>query len=418
MTKKAAGNKHKASKSAKKVKVYAWEAINKRGELVKGEFHGASASLTKANLRTKGLIPKKIKKKSKSLFLRERKQRIKNADIGIFTRQMSTMLQSGIPLVQAFDIVAKSLNNISMRKLIMKIKTNVEEGDTFASALQKHPNHFSTLFCNLIATGEKSGNLEGMLDRVATYQEKFEAIKNKIKKAFIYPISVLVVATLVTAILMIKVVPQFEEMFKNFNAELPLPTQIAINISQFFQNYFVFLAIAIVVAVVAAYYAKKNIPTVAFLFDKIILRLPIVGSIIRNAIYARFARTLNITFSAGLPLVEALSSVAGATGNMIYYQTTLQIRDELATGKQLRQVMQETNLFPNMMIQMVGIGEEAGSLEDMLARVANYYEDQVDNAVDNISSLLEPIILVFLAVIVGGLVVAMYLPVFKLGNIV
>ena len=406
-----------AKKAPKKTKVYVWEAINKRGEIVKGEFQGASLALAKANLRTKGLIPKKVRKKSKSLFTSKRTQRIKNADIAVFSRQMATMLQAGIPLVQSFDIVAKSVSNASMNKLIMQLKANVEEGDTLAKALEKHPKYFNELFCNLISAGEQSGCMEGMLDRVATYQEKVESIKSKIKKAFMYPISVLVVASLVTAILMIKVVPQFEELFKNFNAELPLPTQIVISISEYFQNYFLYGFVAIVITVIGISYAKKKSKYVSFMFDKIILTLPVVGKIVKDAIVARFARTLSITFAAGLPLVEALSSVAGATGNRVYYEATLQIRDELATGKHLQEVMQETGLFPNMVIQMIGIGEESGALEEMLCRVADFFEVKVDDAVDNISSLLEPIILVFLAVIVGGLVVAMYLPVFKLGNI-
>ena len=399
-------------------KIYLWEAINQRGETVKGEFTGASLALAKSSLRSQGLTIKKIQKKTKPLFGSGRSKKIKSLDIMVFSRQLSTMLSSGIPLLQSFDIVAKGASNPKMYALIMSIKTNIEKGGTLFQALKKHPDHFSDLFCHLVNAGEKSGSLDVMLNRVATYQERTESIKGKVKKALIYPISVLSVAFFVTLILMIFVVPQFESLFKGFGATLPAPTQFVITASEFCQAYWWLMLGGIFATIISVRWLIKNSTSAAYQKDKMLLKIPVIGLILKNAIIARFARTLGIIFASGLPLVEALTTVAGATGNLLYYQGTLQIRDNVATGKRLQEAMQQTQLFPNMVLQMIGISEESGSLEAMLDKVASFYEERVDESIDNLSSLLEPVILVFLAGIIGGLVVSMYLPIFKLGSIV
>lgn len=326
------------------------------------------------------------------------------------------MIESGIPLVQSFDIVAKGQSNKRLKELIENIKNDVETGLTLSEALKKHPAHFNELFCNLVDAGEKSGSLDIMLDKIATYKEKIETIKKKIKKALTYPMAVLVVAFIVTTGLLMFVVPQFEALFKGFGAELPAMTQAVVSMSKFFQSYWYLIFGVLIGGIYAFIYALKHSPQFAQTVDRTLLKLPVIGPIIEKAAIARFARTLSITFAAGLPLVEALKSVAGATGNIIFAQSTDTIREEVSTGQQMNKAMENTQLFPNMVIQMVAIGEESGALEKMLSKVADFYEEDVDNAVDSLSSLLEPIIMSILGILVGGLVVAMYLPIFKLGT--
>ncbi|GAB4392762.1 MAG: type II secretion system F family protein [Gammaproteobacteria bacterium] len=401
----------------RKEQLYLWEGVNKRGERIKGESAGLSIALVKAKLRTQGINPIKVRKKPKPL-LGARKKKIAPADIAVFSRQMATMLSAGIPLIQSFDIVGRGHNNPSMLGLVNSIKADVEAGSTLAEALQKYPRYFSSLFCNLVYAGEQSGSLEIMLDKIATYQEKIESIKGKIKKALFYPAAVMVVAFIVSAGLLIYVVPQFESLFKGFGADLPILTQIVIQLSEFMQAYWWIVFGVLIGTIWGFIYAKNHSKKFAFLLDQYSLRFPIIGEILQKAAIARFARTLSITFGAGMPLIDALKAVSGATGNQLYTQASLRIRDDVTTGQQLQFAMRTTNLFPNMVNQMVAIGEESGALEEMLAKVADFYEEEVDNAVDSLSSLLEPLIMAILGIIVGGLVIAMYLPIFKLGSVV
>ena len=394
-----------------------YEGINKSGQKMIGDIQARSLAIAKADLRKQGIIPNKVVKKRKPFFDRKNKK-ITSGDITVFSRQLATMIESGIPLVQAFDIVAKGQTNKRLKDLIETIKTDVETGLTLSESLIKHPAYFNELFCNLVDAGEKSGSLDIMLAKVATYKEKIETIKKKIKKALTYPIAVMVVALIVTAGLLIFVVPQFESLFKGFGADLPALTQGVVNMSKFFQSYWYYIFGALGGAVYAFVYAKNHSLNFAENLDRVLLKFPVIGPILEKASIARFTRTLSITFAAGLPLVEALKSVAGATGNIIYSKATEVIREEVATGQQMNVAMENTYLFPNMVIQMVAIGEESGALEKMLSKVADFYEEDVDNAVDALSSLLEPIIMSILGILVGGLVIAMYLPIFKLGSAV
>lgn len=396
--------------------IFLWEGTNRKGERVSGETPGKDLNTVRNNLRKQGILVKKVKKKPKDLFAFS--QKITAQDICVFSRQMSTMMQAGIPLVQSFDIVSKSATNPNLANLINTIKNDIESGNTFAESLAKHPKYFSNLFCNLIAAGEASGTLEAMLNRVATYLEKTEQIKAKIKKALIYPVAVIVVAFGVTACLMIFVVPQFQELFSGFGADLPAPTKFVVWLSDMFQAYWYFMVGTIVGIVILIIHLKNTSEGFRRGLDRFMLRIPVFGMIVEKAIIARITRTLGITFAAGLPLVDALESVAGAASNSVFSDAILNIREEVSTGQQLQTSMKNTNLFPNMVIQMVSIGEEAGSLEEMLSKVATFYEEEVDVAVDSLSSLLEPFILVFLGGMVGGLVVAMYLPIFKMGSVV
>jgi type IV pilus assembly protein PilC len=410
------------AKAKAKVKnaTYSWECTNKKGQTFKGETVAASADVVKAELRKQGLTPKKgkIKKKGGGLFS-ERQKPITTKDIAVFSRQLATMMKAGVPMVQAFDIVGQGHSNPSMTKLIMQIKIDIEAGGTLASALSQHPAYFDDLFVSLVDAGEQSGALETLLEKVATYKEKSEALKNKIKKAMTYPISVLVVAVVVSAILLIFVVPTFAEMFEGFGAELPAFTLFVVALSDtLVENVWTFIAI-----IVAAIYGFKQakIRSKAFRdsLDKLTLKLPAVGILTTNAAIARFARTLATMFAAGVPLVEAMVSVAGAAGNSVYQKAIMQVRDDIASGTTLQaSLAQNKELFPNMLIQMVGIGEESGALDEMLEKVAEYYEEAVDDAVDNLTAMLEPMIMSFLAVVIGGLVVAMYLPIFKMGQVV
>lgn len=405
----------KAGKSTNTIITFHYTGVNKSGQKVLGDVDARSLALAKVELRKQGIVINKIAKKHKSLFNKKNK-RITSGDITVFSRQLATMIESGIPLVQAFDIVAKGQANKRLKELIENIKHDVETGLTLAETLKKRPAFFNELFCNLVDAGEKSGSLDIMLNKIATYKEKIETIKKKIKKALTYPMAVIVVAFIVTAGLLIFVVPQFEALFKGFGADLPAMTKAVVTMSKFFQSYWYLILGSIVAGVVAFIYAQKNSAVFAHNLDRILLKIPVVGPILEKAAIARFSRTLSITFAAGLPLVEALKSVAGATGNIIFSKATEHIKDEVSTGQQMNKAMENTQLFPNMVIQMVAIGEESGALEKMLSKVADFYEEDVDNAVDSLSSLLEPIIMSILGVLVGGLVVAMYLPIFKLGS--
>lgn len=396
---------------------FQYEAVNKSGQKMKGNINARSLAIAKADLRKQGLIVQSVSKKRKPLFDKQNKK-ITQGDITVFSRQLATMIESGIPLVQAFDIVAKGQPNKKLRALIDTIKQDVETGLTLSESLAKHPLYFNELFCNLVDAGEKSGSLDVMLDKVATYKEKIETIKKKIKKALTYPMAIMVVALIVTAGLLIFVVPQFESLFKGFGANLPAMTQAVVNMSKFFQAWWYLIFGTLGGGVYAFIYMQKRSPEFAQTVDKMLLKFPVIGGIIEKAAIARFARTVSITFAAGLPLVEALKSVAGATGNIIFSKATDKIREEVSTGQQMNIAMENTHLFPNMVVQMVAIGEESGALEKMLGKVADFYEEDVDNAVDSLSSLLEPLIMCILGVLVGGLVVAMYLPIFKLGTAV
>lgn len=395
---------------------YFWQGTDKSGTKTKGEIQGSSQALVKAQLRKQGVAPTRVKRKSKNLFA-SRKQKIKPRDIAVFTRQLATMMKSGIPLVQSFEIVGESLENPSMRELLGLIKDDVAAGNNFADCIRKHPRYFDALFCNLVDAGEQSGTLETMLDRLATYKEKSEALKSKIKKAMNYPIAVVVVAIVVTGILLVKVVPQFATTFSSFGAELPAFTQFVLNLSDLAIAHWWKVIIAVVAFGVIFKEAKLRSVAVADTLDKISLKLPVVGPILNTSCYARFTRTLSTTFSAGVPLVDALDSVAGATGNIVYSTATQKIKEGVTTGQQLNFAIKNTTLFPAMIIQMVSIGEESGALDSMLDKCATYFEAEVDNAVDGLTALIEPMIMVVLGLLVGGLVVAMYLPIFQLGAV-
>ncbi len=400
-----------------KTAIYTWKGIDKQGRTTSGEIAGTSQMMIKAQLRKQGITAKTVRKKPKPLFGSSGKK-ITPADVAIFTRQLATMMKAGVPLVQGFDIVAEGLENPSMRDLVMQIKNDVASGSGFAAAISKHPKYFDDLFCSLINSGEQSGTLETMLDRVATYKEKTEALKAKIKKALTYPIAVVVVAVIVTGILLVKVVPQFAETFSSFGADLPAFTLLVLHISEIVQEWWLIILIGMIAIVFVMKEAKQRSPKISYAFDQFILRAPVVGEIVYHSIMARFARTLSTTFAAGVPLVDALEAVAGTAGNQIYIDGINRIRDDVVSGTQLTSAIRATNLFPTMLLQMVSIGEESGALDDMLEKVATHYEDLVDNLVDSLTALLEPMIMSVLGVLVGGLMIAMYLPIFMLGSVV
>ncbi len=395
---------------------FLWEGTDRNGKKVKGKSLADNEASVRADLRRQGVVPSRIRKQRKSMFSGGGK--IETADIAIFSRQLATMLSAGIPLVQAFEIVGNGHENAAMQKLILGIKADVEGGSALAEALAKQPLYFDDLFVNLVEAGEQAGALETLLDKIATYKEKTEAIKKKIKKALTYPAAVLVVALVVTTILLIFVIPSFEDLFQGFGADLPGFTRMVIDLSLFVRTKGIFILMILGAAVGAFLYFKKRSRPFRHFLDRMMLKMPIIGPILEKASIARYARTLSTMFAAGVPLVEALESVAGATGNIVYEVGVMEMRDEVATGQRLQQSMENTDLFPNMVIQMIAVGEESGSLDQMSAKVADFYEEDVDNAVDNLSSLLEPLIMSILGVLVGGLVVAMYLPIFKLGAVV
>ncbi|MFV1984994.1 MAG: type II secretion system F family protein [Thiohalomonadales bacterium] len=397
--------------------IFLWEGKNRKGQKVKGESPGNNVALIKANLRRQGINPTKVRKKAKPLF-GGGKTRIKAADISIFARQLSTMMNAGVPLVQSFEIIGKGHENKGMQDLLMKVKTDIEGGSNLSDALSKHPYHFDELFCNLVRAGEHAGILDDILDKVATYKEKTEAIKAKIKKAMTYPIAIVGVSFLITTLLMLKVIPQFEDLFAGFGADLPAPTKIVIAMSKFFQAYWYIMFGVIGGGIYSILQLKKKSIAFNHGMDKLMLKLPILGAIVRKAAIARYARTLATMFAAGVPLVEAMDSVAGAVGNVVYGEAVRKIRDEVSTGTQLNVAMRNVDLFPNMVVQMTAIGEESGSIDTMLSKVADFYEAEVDDAVDNMSTLIEPFIMVFLGGLIGGLVIAMYMPIFQMGKVV
>lgn len=402
---------------AAKGNMFLWEGTDKGGKKVKGEMSGTSDALIKATLRRQGINPTKVKKKPKALF-GGAKKKIVPKDISIFSRQLATMMSSGVPLVQSFEIVGRGHENPSMQELILTIKANVEAGNTLADSLAKHPLQFDDLYVNLVRAGEAAGILEELLDKIATYKEKVEAIKGKIKKALFYPAAVLVMAFVVTAVLMIFVIPQFAALFADFGADLPAMTQVVVNMSNFFVAKWYLIFGVVFGGVYGITQAHRRSRPFRNALQRMSLKMPVFGDILVKATIARFARTLATMFAAGVPLVEAMDSVAGAAGNIVYSEAIYRMRDEIATGTQLQVSMRDTNLFPNMVVQMVAIGEESGSIDHMLGKVADFYEEEVDNAVDAMSSLMEPLIMAVLGVLIGGMVIAMYLPIFKMGQVV
>ncbi len=392
---------------------YAWEGKDKRGKVLKGEQSAKSANLIKADLRRQGINPTRVRKKGKPL-LGGGGRAIKPQDIAIFSRQLATMMKAGVPLVQGFEIVAGGQSNPRMKNMLIDIKNSIEGGSTLSESLNKYPVQFDELFVNLVAAGEQAGVLDTLLDEIATYKERTEEIKSKIKKALFYPAAVIGVAVLVSAVLLIFVVPQFQMIFQDAGSDLPAFTQAVINLSENVQSYGWIYAIVIVGSIVAIVLAKKRSRPFAHLLDRIALKVPIIGKILHDSAIARFARTLATTFAAGVPLVDALDTVSGATGNAVYGEAVKRIREDVSVGHQLQLAMSQVNLFPNMVIQMTAIGEESGSLDAMLTKVAEFYEREVNNAVDALSSLIEPLVMVVIGGMVGSLVVAMYLPIFKL----
>jgi type IV pilus assembly protein PilC len=415
----AAAQRPKAQPKPKQEKafVYAWEGVDRRGNRVKGQTRASDVTVVRAELRRQGVNPLKVKKKAQPL-LGTRKKKIKPGDIAVFSRQLATMMAAGVPLVQAFDIVGRGHDNPSMQDLILSVKADVESGTALTEALAKQPLYFDDLFCNLVAAGEHAGVLDVLLDKIATYKEKTESIKGKIKKALFYPAAVIVVAVLVTTVILLFVIPQFKALFTSFGADLPAFTLMVIGISDFVRSWWWGIGLTLGAAAYGIGSLWKRSAKFRELIDRGTLRIPIIGPILHKASIARFARTLSTMFAAGVPLVEALESVAGATGNSVYAQAVLQMREEVATGQALQLSMRQRNLFPHMVIQMTAIGEESGALDEMLGKVADFYEEQVDNAVDSLSSLLEPLIMVVIGTLVGGLVVAMYLPIFKMAAVV
>jgi type IV pilus assembly protein PilC len=403
-----------AVRTVKRDVPFAWEGRDKRGARIKGRSLAPDESALRAELRRQGIAPSRIRRQRDTRV----GGKVNAGDIAVFSRQLATMLAAGIPLVQAFEIVGNGNEKASMQKLTLDIKADVEGGTSLHEALAKHPLYFDDLYVNLVEAGEQAGALESLLDKVATYKEKTEALKKKVKKALFYPAAVLVVAVIVTVVLLLFVIPEFEALYKGFGADLPAFTQMVINLSKFVQHDGIYIAIALGVGVYAFIYFKKRSRAMREFLDRLILKIPVIGPILNKAAIARYARTLSTMFAAGVPLVEALESVAGATGNIIYEKAVLKMKDEVATGQRLQRAMEASGLFPNMVNQMIAVGEESGSLDEMSGKVATFYEAEVDNAVDAMSSLLEPLIMVVLGVLVGSLVIAMYLPIFKLGSVV
>jgi len=391
---------------------FSWEGKDKTGKVVRGEMRAGAATLVQATLRRQGILVTKVKKQSMGSG-----GKVTEKDITLFTRQLATMMKAGVPLLQAFDIVGKGAANAAVGKLLQDIKTDVESGSSLTLAFRKYPLYFDALFCNLVGAGEQAGILDSLLDRLATYKEKIQGIKSKIKSALFYPIAIIVVAFIITAVIMIFVIPQFKSIFSSFGADLPTATVVVIAISEAFVAYWHIMFGGIGGAVYAFFYFWKRSLAMQILMDRLILKMPVFGELVRKATIARWTRTLSTMFAAGVPLVEALDSVAGAAGNHVYMMATRQIKGEVSTGQNLTVSMQNTNLFPSMVIQMVSIGEESGQLDGMLSKVADFYEAEVDDAVEALSSLMEPMIMVVLGTLIGGIVVAMYLPIFKLGAI-
>lgn len=401
---------------AAKESIFLWEGSTRQGTKIKGQMSSLDSSLVKAQLRKQGINPIKVRKQGMQLF--GGGKRIKPMDIAVFTRQLATMMKAGVPLLQTFDIILEGLQNPNMSRLVEVIKTDVGSGNSLASSLRKHPKYFDDLYCNLVDSGEQSGALETLLDRIATYKEKTEALKAKIRKAMNYPAAVILVAIIVSAILLIKVVPQFQEVFANFGAELPAFTLMVIGLSETLQEHGLLVLLALIASVFLFRAAMLRSEKLRNSIDRMLLRTPVVGKIIYHSAVARFGRTLATTFAAGVPLVDALDSVAGATGNVVFKNAVGSIKTEVVGGTQLNIAMRSTEVFPAMALQMTSIGEESGALDEMLDKVATHYEAEVDNAVDGLTALMEPMIMVVLGVLVGGLIIAMYLPIFQLGAVV
>ena len=401
--------------AATKDSTFLWEGTDKKGKKIKGQMLAGGQAQVSAHLRRQGITVTKVKKQN-ALFAARKK--ITDKDVTLFTRQLATMMKAGVPLLQSFEIVARSHNNPSMQTLLVEVKADIEKGSSMSQAFSRHPMQFNALYCNLVHAAEQAGILDAVLDRLATYQEKILAIKSKIKSALTYPTAVLVVAFIVTAVIMIFVVPSFKQLFTSFGADLPAPTLVVIAISNFFVAYWWAIFGALGGGIYAFFEAWKRSPKMKMFMDRLFLRLPIFGPVIEKATIARWTRTLSTMFAAGVPLVEALDSVGGAAGNQVFVEATKKIRGEVAVGTGLTVAMQNSGVFPTMVLQMAAIGEESGSLDSMLGKVADFYEQEVDDAVENLSSLMEPLIMVVLGVLIGGLVIAMYLPIFKLGSVV
>ncbi|WP_312600118.1 type II secretion system F family protein [Pseudomonas luteola] len=401
---------------ALKMSAFTWEGTDRKGVKIKGEMTGLNPALVKAQLRKQGINPTRVRKKSVSIFGRGKK--IKPMDIALFTRQLATMLGAGVPLLQSFDIISEGFDNPNMRKLVDDIKQDVAAGNSLSSSLRKKPQYFDDLYCNLVDAGEQSGALETLLDRVATYKEKTEQLKKKIKKAMTYPIAVIVVAIVVSAILLIKVVPQFQSVFEGFGAELPAFTLMVIGLSETLQEWWFIVLLALFALGFGFQMAHKRSEKLRDAVDRFVLKIPVVGAILYKSAIARYARTLSTTFAAGVPLVDALDSVSGATGNVVFRNAVDKIKQDVSTGMQLNFSMRTTAVFTSMAVQMTAIGEESGALDEMLDKVAAFYEEEVDNMVDSLTALMEPMIMAVLGVLVGGLIIAMYLPIFQLGSVV
>lgn len=404
------------AEKAQKVEAYVWEGKDRKGNKSKGELTGSNIALVKAQLRKQGIVPDKVKKKPKPLFGGSKK--VTPFDIAMLTRQLATMMKAGVPLVQSFDIVADGLDNKGLQELVMSVRNDISSGTSFAGALRKHPKHFDDLYCNLVDSGEKAGALETMLDRIATYLEKTEILKKKVKKAMTYPIAVVVVAIVVTAILLVKVVPQFESLFQGFGAELPVFTQMVVNLSEWMQQWWFVVLLIIAGSIFAFKEVKQRSQRFSDAMDRINLKIPVVGEILDKSAVAKFGRVLSTTFAAGVPLVDALDSVAGATGNAVYRDAIQRIKADVSSGTQLQASMRQVDVFPVMAVQLTAIGEESGNLDGMLEKVAEHYEAVVDDMVDNLTALMEPMIMAVLGVLVGGLIIAMYLPIFQMGQVV
>lgn len=397
--------------------VFSWEGTDRHGKKLKGEIRGPNLNLVKADLRRQGVTPIKVRRRSNSTLFAPRKKKITTKDITVFSRQLSTMISSGIPLVQAMEIMGKGHENPAMQEVILTLKSDIEGGASLSQAMRKHPRQFDSLYCNLVRAGEQAGILENLMNKIATYKEKTETMKSKIRRALFYPVAVLAVAAIITYILLVFVVPQFETLYSGLGADLPVPTQIVISMSVFLQSYGWIVILMVVGGIYMFIKAKRTSESLQTRYDALVLKLPVVGAIVRKATIARYARTLGTMFAAGVPLVEALESVSGATGNNVYRDAIVTMRGDVATGQQLQLAMQQSKLFPNMAVQMVAIGEESGSLDGMLSKIADFYEQEVDEAVEGMSSLMEPVIMVVLGTVIGSLVVAMYLPIFKMGQI-
>lgn len=415
---RATANKRTVKPKIVKLSDYSWQGLDSKGNKKDGEMTGENPALIKAKLRKQGINPTKVTKKAQPLFGGGGGKPIEPKDVSLFSRQIAVMMKAGVPLVQSFEIIASGSEKQSVRKLLLGIKADIEAGNTMADSLRKEPKYFDDLFCDLVDAGEQSGSLEEMLDRIATYKEKTEALKSKIKKALNYPIAVVVIAVVVTGILLVKVVPQFEDIFKGFGAELPAFTQFVIRISEFMQVYWWMFLLGGVAFVTIYKKILASSKAARDRQDKALLNLPIIGPLLHKAAVARYTRTLSTTFAAGVPLVEALDSAAGASGNALYRDAILRIKGDVTTGIQMNVAMQSTGVFPSMVIQMIAIGEESGSIDAMLSKVADIYEQEVDDAVDGLSALIEPLIMSVLGVLVGGLIIAMYLPIFQMGAVV